>query len=137
MLLPKPEGSVRILVLGNSFAYGAGNSYEQSWPTLVERQLQRDGHPVEIVKAGVPGYDTRTEALFLERIFAEYQPDLVLLTFLPNDLFTNVPVDGQVTDPGERLRSRGVTARTRPCTAWSCSSACSWRTTGCMPGSTC
>jgi lysophospholipase L1-like esterase len=106
--LPKPEGSTRILVLGDSFAYGAGNAYEHSWPTLVERQLQTDGHAVEVVKAGVPGYDTRSEALYLERIFADYEPDIVLLTFLPNDLFTNVPIDAEV---GELDENAPVQAR--------------------------
>lgn len=91
--LPKPEGSTRILVLGDSFAFGAGNPYPQIWPVLLEQRLSTDGHQVEVVKAGVPGYDTRTEALYLERIFADYDPDIVLLTFLPNDLFTNQPID--------------------------------------------
>jgi lysophospholipase L1-like esterase len=99
--LPKPEGSTRILVLGDSFAYGASNAYEQSWPTLVERRLLTGGHPVEVVKAGVPGYDTRGEALYLERIFADYQPDIVLLTFMPNDLFTNVPIGARVEELDE------------------------------------
>jgi hypothetical protein len=91
--LPKPEGTTRILVLGDSFAYGAGNAYDQSWPTLFERRLLADGYPVEVVKAGVPGFDTRSEALYLEQIFSNYDPDIVLLTFLPNDLFTNTPIE--------------------------------------------
>ncbi|MGH6900631.1 MAG: SGNH/GDSL hydrolase family protein [Geminicoccaceae bacterium] len=91
--LPKPEGTTRILVLGDSFAYGAGSDYQESWPVLFERRLLADGYPVDVVKAGVPGYDTRTEALYLERIFADYDPDIVLLTFLPNDLFTNDPFE--------------------------------------------
>ena len=91
--LPKPEGTTRILVLGDSFAYGSGTDYGQIWPVLLERQLQEDGFRVDVVKAGVPGYDTRTEALYLERVFADYDPDIVLLTFLPNDLFTNTPIE--------------------------------------------
>lgn len=94
-----PEGTTRILVLGDSFAYGSGNDYEQIWPVLLERRLLTDGHPVEIVKAGVPGYDTRSEALYLERIFAGYQPDIVLLTFLPNDLFTNEAIGTSAETP--------------------------------------
>ena len=89
---PKPEDTTRILILGDSFAYGAGNAYEESWPVLFKRRLRADGYRAAAVKAGVPGYDTRTEALHLERIFADYDPDIVLLTFLPNDLFTNRPL---------------------------------------------
>jgi lysophospholipase L1-like esterase len=91
--LPKPEDTTRILVLGDSFAYGTGNEYGESWPVLFKRRLRAEGYQVEVVKAGVPGYDTRTEALYLERIFADYLPDIVLLTFLPNDLFTNGPFE--------------------------------------------
>ena len=123
--LPKPEGTTRILVLGDSFAYGAGNDYQESWPVLFERRLLADGYPVDVVKAGVPGYDTRTEALYLERIFTDYDPDIVLLTFLPNDLFTNGPFEtagGEtrwrpIPDPGgrrQRLRSAQPDPRQAP-----------------------
>lgn len=91
--LPVPASTTRILVLGDSFAYGSGNEYRDSWAALVERRLLDEGYRVDVVKAGVPGYDTRTEALYLERIFARYDPDIVLLTFLPNDLFTNEPIE--------------------------------------------
>jgi lysophospholipase L1-like esterase len=96
--LPKPEGTTRILVLGDSFAYGAGNPYEESWPVLLERRLLADGYSADVVKAGVPGYDTRTEALYLKRIFPDYDPDIVLLTFLPNDLLTNGPFEAAGSD---------------------------------------
>jgi lysophospholipase L1-like esterase len=101
--LPKPEGTTRILVLGDSFAYGWGSVYDESWPVLFERRLLADGHPVEVVKAGVPGYDTRSEALYLEQIFSDYDPDIILLTFLPNDLFTNAPIDSVGGEPDEQV----------------------------------
>jgi lysophospholipase L1-like esterase len=90
--LPKPPDTTRILVLGDSFTYGSASAYDEIWPVLFERRLLSEGHRIDVVKAGVPGYDTRTEALYLERIFADYDPDIVLLTFLPNDLFTNTPI---------------------------------------------
>jgi hypothetical protein len=79
-------------VLGDSFSYGTGSAYDAIWPTLFEHAMQADGHPVEVVKAGVPSYDTRSEALYLERIFSAYDPDIVLLAFTANDLFTNRPI---------------------------------------------
>jgi GDSL-like Lipase/Acylhydrolase family len=107
--LPKPEGRTRILVLGDSFAYGAGNDYQESWPVLFERRLLAAGYPVDVVKAGVPGYDTRTEALYLERIFTDYDPDIVLLAFLPNDLFTNGPFEAAGDDlDGDQSPIRAV-----------------------------
>ncbi|HZA66020.1 MAG TPA: GDSL-type esterase/lipase family protein [Geminicoccaceae bacterium] len=111
--LPKPQDTTRILVLGDSFAYGSANAYDEIWPVLFERRLLSEGHRVDVVKAGVPGYDTRTEALHLERIFADYDPDIVLLTFLPNDLFTNIPIEPSQSDleahelPIEGANSKG------------------------------
>jgi lysophospholipase L1-like esterase len=41
---------------------------------------------VEILNAGVAGYDTTREVALLNRLLSRYKPDLVLLVFLPNDL---------------------------------------------------
>ena len=109
--LSKPAGTTRILVLGDSFAYGTGNEYGDIWPVLLERSLQADGRAIEVVKAGVPAYDTRTEILYLERIFSSYDPDIVLVTLLPNDLFTNMPIDADLTGhepPTEGISEKGA-----------------------------
>jgi hypothetical protein len=90
--LPKPAGVTRILVLGDSFAFGAGNDYDRIWPVVFERQLAARGYSVDVVKAGVSAYDTTREALYLERLFPQYSPDIVLVAFLPNDLFSNRPL---------------------------------------------
>lgn len=100
--MPKPEGERRVLVLGDSFAFGAGNDYDDIWPVLVERDLRARGLDLGVVKAGVSAYDTRTEALYLERLFPRYDPDLVLVTFLPNDLFTNRPFEAGTAPEPER-----------------------------------
>ena len=89
----KPSGRYRILLVGDSFTFGFGSNYEEIWPVVFEQALARRGYAVDVVKAGAPMYDTRSEALLLKRLLPVYQPDLVLLTFLPNDLFTNTPVE--------------------------------------------
>ena len=48
---------------------------------------------IELAKAGVPGYDTRLEVLYLKQIFAQTAPDAVVLGFLTNDVFTNEPLE--------------------------------------------
>jgi len=54
-----------------------------------------------VVKAGVSGYDTRTELLYLKRLYSRYDPDVVILGFLPNDLMTNTPMpdDNERAEP--------------------------------------
>lgn len=107
----KPDGVTRVLLLGDSFTYGSGNDYENIWPVLLENQLQQEGHEIEVIKAGVPGYDTRREVLYLERLYDELQPDIVAFVFLPNDLFTNTPIAETEAEPVQKrddgLRTKG------------------------------
>ncbi len=100
---PKPSGSTRILLLGDSFTFGAGNDYEKIWPVIFERNLRKASFDVDVVKAGVAAYDTRTEVLYLERLFPQYQPDIVVITFLANDFFTNRPVENERSGSGDRI----------------------------------
>ena len=88
----KPATVTRILLLGDSFTFGASNAYDDIWPVQVEKEMRDAGQNVELIKAGVPAFDTRTEALYLERIYDLYRPDIVVFVFLPNDLFTNQPI---------------------------------------------
>lgn len=85
-------GVTRVLLLGDSFAFGTGTDYEDIWPVVLERNLRAQGHQVEVIKAGVPAFDTRSEVLYLEQLMERYSPDIAILTFLPNDLFTNRPI---------------------------------------------
>lgn len=94
---PTPSAdSVRVLLLGDSFTFGAGADVGEIWPVVAEALLRRRGIPADFVNAGVEGYDTRTEYLLLRRIFDDVQPDVVLIAFLANDIMTNRPLDEPV-----------------------------------------
>lgn len=96
----KAPGVIRILLVGDSFTEGSGNHYEDSWPVLVEKRLEDAGRKVEIIKAGVFGYDTRQEVLYLERLYGRFRPDIVVIGFVFHDLFTNEPVSDGPVQPG-------------------------------------
>jgi lysophospholipase L1-like esterase len=87
----KPPGVTRVLLLGDSFTFGQGVDYEQAWPVLAEQELERQGLKVDLVKAGMQGADTRSELILLRRLVKSYDADAVVVGFLINDLFTNVP----------------------------------------------
>ncbi len=96
--IPKPAGETRILLLGDSFTFGVGANYENIWPAILERNLIKTGLKVSIVKAGVAGYDTRSELLYLKSLLLKYSPEIVVIGFLPNDLFTNESIHNNRVD---------------------------------------
>ncbi len=103
---PGQPGSLRILLLGDSFTFGVGNDYSTIWPTVFEETLKARGYRVQVFNAGVSGYDTRSEVRFLEHVWSRLDPDWVVLTLLPNDLFTNAPIssaDAASVTPSENV----------------------------------
>lgn len=86
---PKPDGSFRIAVLGDSVAFGYGVEMRETFPKVLERELERlapEGQRIEVMNFGVSGYNPYTQAALLEDVVASYQPDLVLVQFCINDL---------------------------------------------------
>lgn len=87
--IEKPEGVFRILALGDSFTYGVGASFENTYLYRLEKMLnERSGnHPkVEIIKGGIPSYYPEPERLLLQYYGLRYKPDLIIVGFLPNDV---------------------------------------------------
>lgn len=106
----KVAGRPRILVLGDSFAFGVGAGEGESYPHRLEEELRRRGVEAEVLNAGVPGYGIPNAATWFERHGRALQPDLILLTsFLGNDFFDANPaqpkskvVDGILVVEGEK-----------------------------------
>jgi len=87
--LGKPAGTVRIVALGDSFTYGVGADFDDTYPAQVERRLNQraGGHPrVEVIKLGLPRHFPLLERRTLERDGLRFAPDVVLVTVLPNDV---------------------------------------------------
>ena len=87
--LSKPPNTFRLLALGDSFTYGVGAVFEQTFLYRLEQMLNDHlhGRPnVEVIKAGIPRYWPEPERLLLEHYGIEYSPDLIVVAFLPNDV---------------------------------------------------
>jgi hypothetical protein len=74
----------RILVLGDSFAWGYGVEESERFSQLLEKSLD-----VEAINAGVSGYSTDQELLWYRNEGIKYETDLVILVFAGNDLGDN------------------------------------------------
>ena len=91
--VPKPNGTRRVVMLGDSFTFGLGVDDDESYPARVQHSLETrcPTTPTDVVNAGVGGYGTSHAAALLEDRAVELQPDLIVYGF-----FTNDPVDDQV-----------------------------------------
>ncbi len=86
----KPKGVRRIVCLGDSFTAGYEVEQAETFASVLERELASQSQRVEVLNAGVSGFSTAEELLYLERELGRYEPDVVVLSFFSNDLADNV-----------------------------------------------
>lgn len=80
----RQDATQRILVLGDSFAWGYGVEESERFSQLLEKSLD-----VEVINAGVSGYSTDQELLWYENEGIKYETDLVILIVTGNDVGDN------------------------------------------------
>ena len=85
----KAAGTVRILGLGDSFAFGVV-PYEYNYLTLVERGLNQSRHNVELINMGIPGIGPRDYLSLLVHEGLALDPDRVLVSFFIGNDFEEV-----------------------------------------------
>ena len=84
--IPKPPGVRRAVCLGDSFTWGVGVLFDDTWPQRLERLLARErGERWEAVNLGEPGLNTVQEASKLAAEGLAYQPDVVVVGYVLND----------------------------------------------------
>jgi lysophospholipase L1-like esterase len=88
----KPAGVTRILYLGDSVTFGFKlPGYRQTFPYIIEELLEdKSGIEVETINTGVDGYSTMQEYIYLSTEGIKYNPDLVILSFVFNDVAENL-----------------------------------------------
>ncbi|MBM4309833.1 MAG: hypothetical protein FJ119_02645 [Deltaproteobacteria bacterium] len=99
----KPPGTRRILVLGDSFAWGHGVENHEMVSTVLQGLLPA----AETINFGVKGYSTVQEVLRLELEGLRYDPDLALIFFCWNDLEDNFD-DKELRRPVAQLADNDV-----------------------------
>jgi hypothetical protein len=85
VVVPKPAGAFRVLVLGDSLAYGAAVAREETFPNQLEALLRERGARAEVVNAGVSGYTAYNELQFYLSEGRKFQADVVVVAFCLND----------------------------------------------------
>jgi hypothetical protein len=90
----KPQNTLRIALLGDSFTEAVQVPQAQGIAAVIERELKNcptlAGRDLEVMNFGVGGYGTDQELITLREKVWNYSPDLVLLNFYPgNDVRDN------------------------------------------------
>jgi len=83
----KPAGTKRILMLGDSLAFGWGVDFESTSSKVLERLLNDGKTPpaYEVINTGVGNYNTAMEVQYFFNEGHKYAPDLVILNYFIND----------------------------------------------------
>jgi lysophospholipase L1-like esterase len=85
---PRRPGELRILALGDSVTFGWGVAAEDRYTDRLERSLAaRLGRPARVINTGCDSYNTTEELRTLERFGDRFEPDLVTLLYVYNDVF--------------------------------------------------
>ena len=87
----KPHGVVRIITLGDSVTFGlAGDGCH--YPAALQRRFDEEAPGrVEVINAGVEGYDSQDALRLLDLQLVEYAPDLITVMIGWNDLLKRDP----------------------------------------------
>ena len=111
LAVPKPDGIFRILVLGDSIAFGHAVSAREAFPKQLEDRVRIRGGAGEVINAGVSGYTAYNELHYYLERGRRFEPDLVVVAFCMNDVadpylhwfYTREPV---VSVPEEAVPNR-------------------------------
>lgn len=93
--LAHPPNTIRIAVLGDSFAEAMQVNQEETFWAVMEKDVQGcpnlGGRRVEVINFGQAGFGTAQELLALRHRAWKYAPDVVLLTLFTDDIRRNLP----------------------------------------------
>lgn len=89
------KGIKRIIILGDSFTFGEVIRNKDIFSIQLERILKKNySNKYEIINAGVPGYGTAQELLFMKKLSDNnITGDIYLLIIFTNDILDNLCLD--------------------------------------------
>ncbi len=88
--LQKPPETYRVLVLGDSFAFGLGVNVEHSLPAVLQGLLTQSLRRPEVINMAVSGYSTDQQIVLYREVGSRLAPDLVILVACDNDFEGNL-----------------------------------------------
>ena len=117
--LPKPEGVLRIVLLGDSLVYGIKVEADERVGAYLERELRAadSTRAVEVLHLGIASWNVWNECAFVRRQVGLLRPDLVVHVLTDNDLDDGLGVRGfgamATFSPAARHRGDARISRTQ------------------------
>lgn len=102
----KLEGTLRILLLGDSFTVGYEVQERETYGVTLENYLVSQGIKAEVINTGTSGFSNAEELVFFEQEGVKYTPDIVILGFFQNDYTDNIRTGLYRLDKEGRLETR-------------------------------
>ena len=95
----KPEGIFRIVCLGDSFVFGMGGPEKDRFCDQLqafyrEHGIRVGGRAIEALAVGLPGWTLVQETTYLASRLTDYDPDLIIVLSVANDITDNFGVTG-------------------------------------------
>jgi len=100
----RTPGKQRIVVLGDSFTFGAEVPDDDTYPHYLQTAFPH----VEVLNLGVQGYGHDQMLLYLKEEGIKYRPDLVILGFTYIDIYRNIFAFGAYAKPRFKLVSHAL-----------------------------
>ena len=88
---PRRADAPRIIFLGDSLTAGLGLDVSQSFPSLIQERLDRDGYGYEVVNAGVSGDTSAGGLRRLDWALSEGNPRILVVALGGNDGLRGLP----------------------------------------------
>jgi acyl-CoA thioesterase-1 len=79
------------LIFGDSLSAGYGIDIDQSWATLLQARLEKQGYEHKVVNASISGETSEGGATRIDGALHEFQPELVILELGANDGLRGFP----------------------------------------------
>ena len=81
----KDPGRTRIAVVGDSYVHGAFVDVHDGFPVVLQTELRRTGHDVEVFRFGMDGAPLSQYLNIVRNEVVNYKPDIVLIPLIHND----------------------------------------------------
>jgi acyl-CoA thioesterase-1 len=82
-----------IVILGDSLSAAYGMEISQSWPSLLQRRLDENGHSYRVFNSSITGETTQGGLARLPRLLERHRPDIVIVELGGNDGLRGLSLD--------------------------------------------